>query len=73
MPVMDGYTATKKIREWERLNNKNRTIILAFTANVLKKDELKSRVAGCDGQLTKPIKKLKLIRTIYEVTRNTKT
>jgi len=73
MPVMDGYSATKEIRIWEKHNRKIYTTILALTANVLKKDEQKSMVAGCDGLLTKPVKKLKLIRTLCKFTRNIKT
>ncbi len=68
MPVMDGFDATKEIREWERLNNKNRTMILALTANVLMSDKQKSLEAGCDGLITKPIKKLALIKAIVEHT-----
>ncbi len=68
MPVMDGFDATKEIREWEIQNNKNRTMILALTANVLKQDKQKSLNAGCDGLITKPIKKLVLIKAIIEYT-----
>ncbi len=73
MPVMDGYTATKEIRMLEKHNSRKRTTILALTANVLKKDERKSKEAGCDGLLTKPVKKLKLIRTICAFAGNIKT
>ena len=57
MPVMDGYTATRLIREWERENHLPPTPILALTANALKEDEQRSLDAGCTGHLTKPIRK----------------
>ncbi|HNY72657.1 MAG TPA: response regulator [Syntrophales bacterium] len=64
MPVMDGYTATAAIRRWEDDLGLQRTPIVALTAYALKEDEEKSRAAGCDGHLTKPIKKLRLIEEI---------
>ena len=36
MPVMDGYTATQKIREWEQKCKQNSTPIIALTANAFK-------------------------------------
>jgi len=41
MPVMDGYTATKEIREWEHDENKPPGRIIALTANALKEDKEK--------------------------------
>jgi len=64
MPVMDGYTATSLIRAWERENGLERTPIVALTAFALQGDEQKSLDAGCDGHVTKPIKKAKLFETI---------
>lgn len=66
MPVMDGYTATKKIREWELANKKNSIPIIALTAYALKDDAEKSLQAGCNTHLTKPIKKDNLLKTIKE-------
>lgn len=64
MPVMDGYTATKEIRKWERENNLKSTQIIALTANALKEDEQKSLEAGCNAHLTKPIKKSRLLSIV---------
>ncbi len=64
MPVMDGYTATPLIRSWERENGIERTPIVALTAFALQGDEQKSLDAGCDGHVTKPIKKTQLLETI---------
>lgn len=66
MPVMDGYTATQKIRQWEGDNNRPRTQIVALTANALTEDEQKSLDVGCDAHLTKPINKKKLLGYIAE-------
>ncbi|WP_096200833.1 CHASE domain-containing hybrid sensor histidine kinase/response regulator [Bacillus sp. FJAT-45350] len=68
MPVMDGYTATKKIREWEMENKVEPTPILALTAHALKGDELKSIQAGCNAHLTKPIKKKILLNELIKYT-----
>lgn len=74
MPVMDGYTATKMIREWEseqiKLGLKPApTPIIALTAHALKEDEQKSLKAGCTTYLTKPIKKARLLETITACTK----
>lgn len=57
MPVMDGYTATRHIRDWEAEHNLQSSVIIALTAHALQEDEQKSIDAGCDGHMTKPIKK----------------
>ncbi|MDE5411796.1 PAS domain S-box protein [Alkalihalobacterium chitinilyticum] len=64
MPVMDGYEATRLMREWEAKHNKKRTPIVALTAHALNKDKQKSYQSGCDGYLTKPITKKCIIETI---------
>lgn len=61
MPVIDGYTATSKIREME--NGKNIPII-ALTAHYGKEAVNKCLNAGCDEHLEKPIRKQKLIDLI---------
>jgi len=70
MPVMDGYTAVKAIREWERTAQVARTPIVALTAYALKDEVGKSLEAGCDAHLSKPIKKKKLLEAIAEATRD---
>jgi PAS domain S-box-containing protein len=64
MPVMDGYTATSKIREMEKEKGLKKTTIIALTAHAMKEDEQKSYDVGCDAHLTKPIKKAMLLETI---------
>ncbi len=70
MPVMDGYTATWKIRRWEKKHGLKPTPIIALTAHALKGDREKSIEAGCTDHLTKPVKKKILLKTIQEHTRN---
>jgi len=69
MPVMDGYTATKLIRQWEREQGVKPTPIIALTANALNEDVQKSLDAGCTDHVPKPIKKGPLLDTIYKHTR----
>ncbi len=64
MPVMDGYTATSIIREWEKSNGIDPTPIVALTAYALAGDAQKCFDAGCGGYVTKPIKKAQLFETI---------
>ncbi len=66
MPVMDGLTATRAIRQWEVTNNRPPTPILALTASALKGDQEKCEEAGCTAYLTKPIKEDVLLRAIRE-------
>jgi CheY-like chemotaxis protein/HPt (histidine-containing phosphotransfer) domain-containing protein len=66
MPVMDGYTATRYIREWEKRRGTNRVPILALTANAMADEAEKSRAAGCDAHLTKPIAKAALRKAVSD-------
>ena len=66
MPVMDGYTATRMIRKWERDHNRRPCRILALTAYALRNEMEKSLAAGCDGHLTKPISKAALREAVNE-------
>ena len=54
MPIIDGYSATKKIRS-NSLNSE--TTIVALTANALKGDKEKCFDAGMDGYIAKPVRK----------------
>jgi CheY-like chemotaxis protein len=66
MPVMDGLTATRKIRAWEQENGRPPVPIIALTASALKGDREKCLAAGCTAFLTKPIKQEVLLRAIKE-------
>jgi len=64
MPVMDGLKATELMRSFERRNTRTPVPIIALTANALVSDLERSRAAGCDGHLSKPITKQRLVTAI---------
>lgn len=64
MPVMDGHTATRHMRQWEGDENKSPTPIIALTAHAIKEEIDKCMAAGCNSHLSKPVKKSVLIETI---------
>jgi signal transduction histidine kinase/DNA-binding response OmpR family regulator len=82
MPVMDGYTATRKIREWETEVRGQKTEdrkegsalspqsselpIIAMTAHAMAGDEDKSLEAGMNGHVTKPIDPNQLFATLQK-------
>lgn len=59
MPDMDGYAATKKIREF----NKD-VQILAQTAYAMESDKIRAMEAGCNGYISKPIREEELFTLI---------
>src|SRR2546423_1191371 len=67
MPVMDGLTATRAIREWEQAHHRPLTPIVALTAAALKGDQEQCLAAGCTAYLSKPIKQEVLLRAIEEL------
>ncbi|MDP2010765.1 MAG: PAS domain S-box protein [Phenylobacterium sp.] len=64
MPAMDGLTATRTIRAWEKANDRPPTPIIALTASALKGDRETCLAAGCTAYLTKPIKQDVLLAAI---------
>ncbi|MBD0315527.1 MAG: response regulator [Nitrospiraceae bacterium] len=64
MPVMDGYQATREIREWERTTQRVPTPIIALTANAFQEEVEKSLEVGCTAHMTKPIRKKTLLAAI---------
>jgi signal transduction histidine kinase/CheY-like chemotaxis protein len=66
MPVLDGYSATRAMRafEKERGGLGLETPILALTAHALKEARDRSLEAGCTDHLTKPITKTALLEAI---------
>ncbi|MCR9144223.1 MAG: response regulator [bacterium] len=67
MPIMDGYEATRQIRILESETQAEHTPIIALTAYAMREDLERTREAGCDAHLTKPIKKQGLLYALERV------
>jgi hypothetical protein len=68
MPVMDGLTATRKIREQEADQGGLAVPIIALTASALHENIAECLAAGCNLHVSKPISKRLLIEAIQRVT-----
>ncbi|MEO5348708.1 MAG: response regulator [Magnetococcus sp. YQC-3] len=67
MPNMDGYTATRQIRQWEQEMERSPLPIVALSAHAMETEVQRSLDAGCDRYLTKPINKKKLLKILQEI------
>lgn len=65
MPVMDGYTATRRWREHEAASGGRRLPIVAMTANAMAGDRQKCLDAGMDDYLAKPVTRGELERCLF--------
>lgn len=61
MPIMNGYDATKAIRE---MYPESRIPIIALSANAFSEDKERSLAAGMDAHVSKPIKVKELLSTL---------
>ncbi|MBF0320117.1 MAG: response regulator [Nitrospirae bacterium] len=67
MPVVDGISATQRIREIEKIRGvKNPVPIMALTANVMKEDIERYLLSGFDGCAGKPIETGALLEQLCE-------
>ncbi len=66
MPELDGYAATRRVRERERVLGLPRTPILALTADAFADDAQRAQDAGMDGRLTKPFSQEQLRALLEE-------
>jgi osomolarity two-component system sensor histidine kinase NIK1 len=66
MPVMGGFEATNKIREYERSRGIPRTPIIALTAHAMLGDREKCLQAQMDEYLAKPLKQNQMMQTILK-------
>ncbi|MFK7958662.1 MAG: EAL domain-containing protein [Lysobacterales bacterium] len=64
MPGMDGFEATRQIRQQEQADGTGPVTIIALTADVQKGIEQQCRDAGMSGYLSKPFDQEKLLSTI---------
>jgi CheY-like chemotaxis protein len=64
MPVLDGYGATAKLREWEAHNGRAPLPIIALTAGAFDEDRASSLKAGMNDYLSKPFKLDQLADTL---------
>lgn len=55
MQVMDGFTATEHIRQWEQQHGFAPVPIIALTAHILPEHRERARLSGMDGHMAKPI------------------
>jgi signal transduction histidine kinase/CheY-like chemotaxis protein len=64
MPVLDGYGATAKLREWEAHTGRAPLTIIALTAGAFDEDRASSLKAGMNDYLSKPFKLDQLADTL---------
>lgn len=58
MPILDGYSATRSIRDWERqMQASRKTVIVAMTASNSAADRDRAIAAGMDDYLSKPVRR----------------
>lgn len=67
MPVMDGVTATRHLRQWEREQARDPLPVIALTANAMSEEKERCMLAGMDAHLAKPFRREQLLSllTLY--------
>ena len=66
MPVVDGYSATRRLRAIERERGRSRVPVIALSANAAAEDERRGIEAGCDGYVAKPFSRAQLRAAIAQ-------
>jgi CheY-like chemotaxis protein/signal transduction histidine kinase len=66
MPVLDGFSATEQLREWETREGRQRTPIVALTAHILVEHKERARKVGMDGHMAKPVELSQLREMIQQ-------
>jgi two-component system sensor histidine kinase/response regulator len=66
MPEMDGFAATREIRNFEKSSNKIGVPIIALTAYGHKEEIQKCLDAGCNRHMTKPIRRAAFLKALGE-------
>ena len=68
MPVMDGLTATRMIREREASHGLSRIPVIMLTANAMPEHVAASLEAGADAHLAKPFNITRMLELAYALT-----
>ncbi|WP_275892388.1 hybrid sensor histidine kinase/response regulator [Pseudomonas sp. PDNC002] len=55
MPVLDGFSATERLRAWEASEHRPHTPVVALTAHILSEHKERARLVGMDGHMAKPV------------------
>lgn len=55
MPVLDGFSATERLRAWEASEQRPHTPVVALTAHILGEHKERARLVGMDGHMAKPV------------------
>ncbi|MCY1416096.1 Signal transduction histidine-protein kinase BarA [compost metagenome] len=55
MPVLDGFSATERLRAWEASEQRPHTPVVALTAHILSEHKERARLVGMDGHMAKPV------------------
>lgn len=66
MPVLDGLSAVREIRRRETAFFRERTPVVAVTAHAFEEEAARCFEAGCDGYLSKPIRRDELLTVIAD-------
>lgn len=64
MPEMDGFEATRRIRQWENMQRRAETPIIALTAHIMDEHKERSLACGMNAHLSKPVELSELRDTI---------
>ncbi len=64
MPVMNGYEATRQIRQREMASAQAPTRILALTASAFEEDRQAILAAGCDDVVRKPFRETEILEKL---------
>ncbi len=66
MPVLDGISATQRIRDWEKTLGRPQTPIIAVTAHALRSIRERCLAAGMNDYMSKPLRR----KRVLDVTAN---
>lgn len=69
MPRLDGYGATKFIREWQRSHGQAPTPIVPLSRHAMREAQQGSLSAGCTAHLANPVDQATLLSTVHRYAR----